>query len=95
MSTKNIIFSTIAIAFVVVIVWVGGSQKTPQAPLANEIATPEIKDEVKSETNPIKSMTTVVMTTNKGAITLELFGDKKPKTVENFVKLASEGFYNG
>ncbi|MEK7568990.1 MAG: peptidylprolyl isomerase [Patescibacteria group bacterium] len=40
-------------------------------------------------------MTTVVMTTNKGAITLELFADKKPKTVENFVKLASEGFYNG
>ncbi|MBI5400834.1 MAG: peptidylprolyl isomerase, partial [Candidatus Yonathbacteria bacterium] len=40
-------------------------------------------------------MTTVVMTTNKGAITLELFGDKKPKTVENFVKLAKEGFYNG
>mgnify|MGYP001589555633 CR=1 FL=1 len=95
MSTKNIIFSIIAVAFVVFIVWIGGSQKTPQAPLANEIATPEIKDEVKSETNSIKPMTTVVMTTNKGAITLELFGDKKPKTVENFVKLASEGFYNG
>lgn len=41
------------------------------------------------------TMTTVIMTTNKGAITIELFGDKKPKTVENFVKLAGEGFYNG
>jgi peptidylprolyl isomerase len=40
-------------------------------------------------------MTTVVMTTNKGAITFELFDDKKPNTVANFVKLAKEGFYNG
>ncbi|MBI5078138.1 MAG: peptidylprolyl isomerase, partial [Candidatus Yonathbacteria bacterium] len=40
-------------------------------------------------------MTTVTMTTNKGAITLELFADLKPKTAENFTKLAKEGFYNG
>ena len=36
----------------------------------------------------------VVMTTSKGAITLELFKSDAPKTVENFVKLASAGFYN-
>ena len=30
-----------------------------------------------------------------GAITLELYPDLAPKTVENFVSLASEGFYNG
>ncbi|MCK9344578.1 MAG: peptidylprolyl isomerase [Candidatus Pacebacteria bacterium] len=40
-------------------------------------------------------MTSVVMTTNKGAITIELFADTKPNTVANFVKLANEGFYNG
>ncbi len=33
--------------------------------------------------------------TNKGDITLELFESKAPKTVENFVKLAQSGFYNG
>lgn len=33
--------------------------------------------------------------TNKGNITLELFGDDAPKTVENFVKLAKGGFYDG
>ncbi|OIO30729.1 hypothetical protein AUJ77_02795 [Candidatus Nomurabacteria bacterium CG1_02_43_90] len=55
----------------------------------------ETNNQVPLETNATKSMTTVIMTTNKGAITLELFGDKTPKTVENFVKLASEGFYNG
>ena len=30
-----------------------------------------------------------------GTIHLELFGNEAPKTVENFVKLANEGFYNG
>ncbi|MBH1988910.1 MAG: peptidylprolyl isomerase [Myxococcaceae bacterium] len=33
--------------------------------------------------------------TNLGELVLELFADKAPKTVENFVKLAEEGFYNG
>lgn len=33
--------------------------------------------------------------TNKGKITLELFPDDAPKTVENFVKLAQAGFYDG
>lgn len=33
--------------------------------------------------------------TNKGTIEIELYDDKVPKTVENFVKLANDGFYNG
>ena len=33
--------------------------------------------------------------TNHGAIELELYPDDAPKTVENFVKLAGEGFYDG
>jgi peptidyl-prolyl cis-trans isomerase B (cyclophilin B) len=35
------------------------------------------------------------METNKGTIELELFEDDAPKTVENFVKLARDGFYDG
>ena len=35
------------------------------------------------------------MHTNHGAIELELFPDDAPKTVENFVKLAKDGFYDG
>lgn len=38
---------------------------------------------------------TVELHTNKGVITLELFAEDAPKTVENFVKLASSGFYDG
>jgi len=35
------------------------------------------------------------MKTNKGTITLELFPDKAPKSVENFVAYAENGFYDG
>ena len=40
-------------------------------------------------------MTTATITTNKGAIKLELFIEQAPKTTGNFIKLANEGFYNG
>jgi cyclophilin family peptidyl-prolyl cis-trans isomerase len=40
-------------------------------------------------------MTTATIHTNQGAIELELFPDDAPKTVENFVKLAKDGFYDG
>ena len=35
------------------------------------------------------------MHTNHGAIQLELFDEDAPKTVENFVKLSSDGYYDG
>src|SRR5437899_1008551 len=40
-------------------------------------------------------MSSATMTTTEGPIVLELFDDDAPKTVENFRKLASEGFYDG
>lgn len=33
--------------------------------------------------------------TNKGSFKIELFGDKAPLTVGNFIKLVDKGFYNG
>jgi peptidyl-prolyl cis-trans isomerase B (cyclophilin B) len=38
---------------------------------------------------------TATMQTNLGAIELELFDEDAPKTVENFRKLANDGFYDG
>jgi peptidyl-prolyl cis-trans isomerase B (cyclophilin B) len=35
------------------------------------------------------------MHTNHGPIELELFHDAAPKTVENFVKLSQDGYYDG
>ena len=40
-------------------------------------------------------MSQATLHTNAGAVTLELFDDDAPKTVENFRKLASDGFYDG
>src|SRR3954451_14763411 len=40
-------------------------------------------------------MSTATLHTNHGAIEIELFPDEAPKTVENFVKLAGDGFYDG
>jgi cyclophilin family peptidyl-prolyl cis-trans isomerase len=40
-------------------------------------------------------MTTATLHTNRGAIEIELYPEAAPKTVENFVKLAGDGFYNG
>jgi cyclophilin family peptidyl-prolyl cis-trans isomerase len=40
-------------------------------------------------------MSQATMTTNHGEITLELFDEDAPKTVENFRKLARDGFYDG
>ncbi|MFL6034185.1 MAG: peptidylprolyl isomerase, partial [Gaiellaceae bacterium] len=40
-------------------------------------------------------MSAATLHTNKGAIAVELFDDDAPKTVENFKKLARDGFYDG
>ncbi len=46
--------------------------------------------ETTPSTNP-----TVLMKTSKGDITIELFADKAPVTVKNFLSYVSDGFYNG
>ena len=40
-------------------------------------------------------MSTATLHTNLGAIEFELFDEDAPKTVENFRKLAADGFYDG
>lgn len=39
--------------------------------------------------------TQVTVETSKGDMTLELYSDKAPKTVENFLRYVNEGFYDG
>jgi peptidyl-prolyl cis-trans isomerase B (cyclophilin B) len=40
-------------------------------------------------------MSSATMHTNHGAIEIDLFDEDAPKTVENFRKLAADGFYDG
>ena len=42
-----------------------------------------------------KTETIVILKTNIGDITLELFPGEAPKTVENFITLSQKGFYDG
>ena len=42
-----------------------------------------------------KKKYTATLSTDKGDIVMELFADKTPRTVNNFVFLAREGFYDG
>ncbi len=48
-----------------------------------------------SRINKEKSIVSITMETDKGNIELELDKKAAPKTVENFVKLAKDGFYDG
>jgi len=40
-------------------------------------------------------MSKVIFETDEGEITFELFSNDAPNTVNNFIKLVNEGFYNG
>lgn len=56
-------------------------------PSEENITNKEVKD--------TKKMTTAILNTSKGAITIELYADLAPNTVANFTKLAGEKFYDG
>jgi len=45
--------------------------------------------------NDNKNIMQATLNTNKGDITIEFFKDQTPNTVDNFIKLAKEGFYDG
>lgn len=51
------------------------------------------KKDDNSMTNLMNKKTNVVLNTSQGDIELELWPEMAPKTVENFVKLSNDGFY--
>ena len=55
------------------------------------IALPVAASQVSAE----QASHTVRLETNHGNMTLELYHDKAPKTVENFLGYVKDGFYNG
>jgi cyclophilin family peptidyl-prolyl cis-trans isomerase len=61
---------------------------------ASKEATTQKQDAVSTTTNTMNTRSAIIKT-NYGDITLELFAIEAPGTVENFVKLAGEGFYDG
>jgi len=53
-------------------------------------ATPKAEQTVQKTDNPV-----VVLETNQGDITLELFSKVAPKAVKNFIELSKKGYYDG
>ena len=60
------------------------------AALASPLSSEEPAKPVAATGNP-----QVVLETSKGAITIELYPDKAPKTVENFIAYVKAGHYDG
>ena len=59
------------------------------------IFTSNIISQKKDDNKMADSITVAVIKTNMGTIELELFAKETPKTVENFVGLANNEYYNG
>jgi cyclophilin family peptidyl-prolyl cis-trans isomerase len=53
------------------------------------------ENENAGDTNEAGSNPVVVMTTNKGSVEIELYPDKAPVSVENFLSYVDSGFYDG
>lgn len=70
--------------------------QTPQAPATAPTPAPAPAGEAPAPSPvppaPVMKDTAVIKTT-KGEMTVELWKDVAPKTVENFEKLSKEGFY--
>lgn len=68
------------------------AQQAPETPeTAPEIVVPPVA----SKSSATQPSNRILMETSKGKITIELFADKAPKTVENFKTYINEGFFNG
>lgn len=74
----------------------GGSrpENSPKVPEVSVVGSPEVSVSPMASFSPVAS-SIVSMETSKGTVQLELYYEVAPKTVENFVKLAKDGFYNG
>lgn len=69
-------------------------QAQKQEEKREQLPEKEIESQTK-EANTMNENKIAVIETNKGVIKFKFFPDDAPKTVENFIKLASDGFYNG
>ena len=105
----TIIFTLQSVALLATMGLSGGCQKeepsptpppkatTPQPPPQQvpQQAAPKSYTAPPPMTIDLKKKYTAILETEKGKITIELFTKDAPKTVNNFVFLAREGFYDG
>jgi len=93
------------IVAVLLLILLGLNKFTNNNDSSENLPTFEIPEEASIEENDLQDKeinatnmeenTTVVMKTNKGDITIELFTKDMPVTAGNFLKLANEDYYDG
>jgi cyclophilin family peptidyl-prolyl cis-trans isomerase len=72
-----------------------GPELTPSAPAQARQTRPAQAPQVQPQPEtPAPGNPVVLLSTSLGDITLELYRDKAPVSVENFLQYANEGFYN-
>jgi cyclophilin family peptidyl-prolyl cis-trans isomerase len=65
------------------------------APPPAEETAPAVKETPEAATQPAGTNPMVEMRTSLGTMKIELYPDKAPKTVENFLQYVRDGFYDG
>lgn len=94
------------VLLLIILILFSGCTKTTSQPINNLNQTPSSNSSGQGEKMNKYSFPGVlpndkiqnkkaVIKTSKGDITIDLYADKAPKTVSNFVYLAELGFYNG
>lgn len=102
MKTSNIIVVVVSILLIIGAFYLGFNKEKEEGVVDNNSLntqtqeTTQIQEEETSiinNNNQTKEMK-ATFKTNKGNFTIELFPNLAPKTVDNFVKLSGDGFYN-
>lgn len=89
MTTKNITIGVLVLAFIIFLIYIFMQPSNPKNVSENSPAPSE-----SGASSDVVSKKAVIET-SYGKIELVLYEKDAPKTVENFIKLADKGFYNG
>jgi cyclophilin family peptidyl-prolyl cis-trans isomerase len=98
--TMGVLVLVLIVAGIIWLVWSGGRSNEPAAPAEGTIAPTEEAVEQYNAAPPMtidvsKQYFATFQMANGGEFVVQLFPDKAPVTVNNFVYLARNGFYDG
>ena len=88
------IAATLCLAFATVLAPVQGTS-TPPPPGKTRVQVPPIQAPAPAAPTPAPGNPVVVVSTSMGDITLELFKDRAPVSIANFLQYVADGHYEG
>ena len=88
-------YKKISIGILILLVLGGAAYMWQKSKNSNNANSNTPGDQYDNQSNNTMEPKHIVIKTGKGDIELELYPAVAPKTVENFIKLSTEGFYNG